>query len=204
MEAFTTLTAVAAPFDRPNTDTDQITPGRFLKRWDADWAHVLFHDLRFDGNGSERPDFILNQAPYRNAKILVANVNFACGSSRESAVHALVAYGFRVVIAPSFGDIFFNNASKNGLLTFVQDTETCDVLRGQLHADPGAEMSIDLDAQRYTGPDGTAYAFEVDSFRKHVLLNGLDDIDLTMQYEDEIAAHEAALKREIPWLSAKA
>lgn len=204
MEAFTTLTAVAAPFDRLNTDTDQITPGRFLVRWDADWAKVLFHDLRFDGNGSERPDFILNQAPFRDAKILVANVNFACGSSRESAVHALVAYGFRAVIAPSFGDIFFNNASKNGLLTFMQDAETCDLLREQLNADPGAEMSIDLEAQRYTGPEGTAYTFEVDNFRKHVLLNGLDDIDLTMQYEDEIAAHEAALKTEIPWLSAKA
>lgn len=204
MEAFTTLTAVAAPFDRLNTDTDQITPGRFLVRWDADWAKVLFHDLRFDGNGSERPDFILNQAPFRDAKILVANVNFACGSSRESAVHALVAYGFRAVIAPSFGDIFFNNASKNGLLTFMQDAETCDLLREQLHADPGAEMSIDLEAQRYIGPDDTAYSFEVDDFRKHVLLNGLDDIDLTMQYEDEIAAHEAALKTKIPWLSAKA
>lgn len=204
MEAFTTLTAVAAPFDRPNTDTDQITPGRFLKRWDADWANVLFHDLRFDGNEAERPDFILNQDPFREAKILVANINFACGSSRESAVHALVAYGFRAVIAPSFGDIFFNNASKNGLLTFVQDTDTCDRLRAQLHADPGATMSIDLDAQRYTGPDGTAYAFEVDSFRKYVLLSGLDDIDLTMQYEDEIAAHEAALTNDVPWLSAKA
>ncbi len=204
MEAFTTLTAVAAPFDRLNTDTDQITPGRFLVRWDADWAKVLFHDLRFEGNGSERPDFILNQAPFRDAKILVANVNFACGSSRESAVHALVAYGFRAVIAPSFGDIFFNNASKNGLLTFMQDADTCDLLRGQLHADPGSVMSIDLDAQSYIGPDGTAYTFEVDNFRKHVLLNGLDDIDLTMQYEDEIAAHEAALKNEIPWLSAKA
>ncbi len=204
MEAFTRLTAVAAPFDRPNTDTDQITPGRFLTRWDADWAKVLFHDLRFDGNGAERPDFILNQAPFRDAKILVANVNFACGSSRESAVHALVAYGFRAVIAPSFGDIFFNNASKNGLLTFVQDTDTCDRLRQQLHANPGAEMSIDLEAQRYSGPDGAHYAFKVDSFRKYVLLNGLDDIDLTMQYEDKIAAHETALRTEIPWLSTKA
>ncbi len=200
MEAFTTLTAVAAPFDRLNTDTDQITPGRFLKKWDADWANVLFHDLRFKPNGKERPDFILNQAPFRDAKILVGNTNFACGSSRESAVHALVAYGFRAVIAPSFGDIFFGNSSKNGLLTFMQDEAICATLREQLHADPGATMSIDLDAQSYTGPDGTAYSFEIDGFRKHVLLNGLDDIELTMQYEDQIAAHEAGLKQEIPWI----
>lgn len=201
MEAFTALTAVAAPFDRPNTDTDQITPGRFLKKWDgADWAKVMFHDLRFNPDGSEKPDFILNQAPFRDAKILVGDINFACGSSRESAVHALFAYGFRAVIAPSFGDIFFNNAGKNGLLTFVQDAATCAKLRQQLHAEPGATMSVDLEAQRYTGPDGTAHSFEIAGFRKHALLNGLDDTDFTMQYEAEIAAHEAKLKGEIPWI----
>ncbi len=200
MEAFTTLTAVAAPFDRLNTDTDQITPGRFLKKWDADWANVLFHDLRFKPNGKDRPDFILNQAPFRDAKVLVCNTNFACGSSRESAVHALVAYGFRAVIAPSFGDIFFGNSSKNGLLAFMQDAAICAKLREQLHANPGATMSIDLEAQSFTGPDRTTYSFEIDGFRKHVLLNGLDDIELTMQYEDQIAAHEAGLKQEIPWI----
>ena len=201
MEPFTTLTATALPVDTPNVDTDQIIPARFLRKpWDEKCATYLFHDLRFNEDGSEKPDFILHQAPYRDSRILVGELNFGCGSSREHAVVGLATYGFRAVIAPSFGDIFFNNCFKHGVLPIRLNGETCKAIRAQLHADPGAGMTVDLDNQKLVGPDGAAYDFEVEPFRKHCLLNGLDDILLTLEYEKDIAAFEGRSREEMSWL----
>ena len=201
MEPFTTLTAVAAPIDRPNVDTDQITPIRFLRRPRHDgYQDVLFHDLRFEAPGAERPDFILNRAPFRNAKILVADRNFGGGSSREQAVWALVDYGIRCVIAVSFGDIFYNNSVKHGLLLIRQDGETAAGLRAQLHERPGATMSVDLANQTCTAPDGSSFGFEIEAGRKRRLLLGLDEIELTLQYENKIAAFEKKFRDKRTWL----
>jgi len=175
MEAFTTLTAVAAPIDLPNVDTDRIIPARFLRRSRGPgFEQWLFHDVRFNDDGSERPDFILNQPPFRPARILVAAENFACGSSREAAVWALVAYGFRAFIAPSFGDIFAQNCGKNGALAIVLAAETVAGLRRWLHERPGARMTVDLPSQTVTGPDGARHGFPVDAFLKECLLRGQD------------------------------
>lgn len=201
MEPFTTFAGVAVPIDLPNVDTDRIIPARFLRQpRGPGFDRFLFHDVRFDDDGSERPDFILNQAPYRPARILVAAENFACGSSREAAVWALVAYGFRAFIAPSFGDIFAQNCGKNGALAVVLPAVTVGRLRRELHERPGAEITIDLPSQTVTGPDGTRYAFPVDAFLKECLLRGQDEIALTLGYEDAIAAFEARHRTEMPWL----
>jgi 3-isopropylmalate/(R)-2-methylmalate dehydratase small subunit len=203
MDAFTSLTAVAVPMDLPNIDTDRIIPARFLRKPRGPGYEVfLFHDVRFDETGAERIDFVLNQPAFRSARILVAAENFACGSSREAAVWALMAHGFRAFIAPSFGDIFFENCGKNGALAVVLPAETVSGLRRQLHERPGASMSVDLVAQVVTGPDGTRHAFDVDPFRKHCLLRGIDEIALTLEHEAAIAAFEAARERDMPWLSA--
>lgn len=202
MDAFTTLSAVAAPIDLPNVDTDRIIPARFLRKSRGPgYERYLFHDVRFQDDGAERPDFILNQTPYRNARILVTAANFACGSSREAAVWALMAGGLRSFIGPSFGDIFFENCFKNGALPIVVPAELAATLRRQLHERPGASMTVDLDAQVFTGPDGARHAFTIDPFRRECLLSGRDEIAMTLGHEQDIAAFEARHLRELPWLA---
>jgi 3-isopropylmalate/(R)-2-methylmalate dehydratase small subunit len=204
MDAFTTLTAVAAPIDLPNMDTDRVIPARFLhKPRGPGYDRFLFHDVRFAEDGSERPDFILNQAPYRSARILVAAENFACGSSREAAVWALMANGFRAFIAPSFGDIFSQNCGKNGALAVALPAATVARICQQLHDRPGATMTVDLAAQVVTGPDGARYEFAVDPFVKECLLRGQDEIALTLGYAEVIGAFEARHRHEMPWLTAR-
>jgi 3-isopropylmalate/(R)-2-methylmalate dehydratase small subunit len=203
MRPFTRLTAVAAPIDLPNVDTDRVVPARFLRkpRASAD-ASLLFHDVRFDGEGREREDFVLNQPPFREARILVTAENFGCGSSREWAVWALDAYGIRAVVGQSFGDIFFENCLKNGLLPVRLPADVVADLRRQLHGSPGATMTVDLDAQAVIAPDGATHRFDIDPFRKHALLTGQDDIALTLTHEAAIARFEQARRREAPWLAA--
>lgn len=203
MEPFTTLTAAAVPIDLPNVDTDRIIPARFLRRpRGPGFERFLFHDVRFQDDGSERHDFILNQPAYRSARILVAAQNFACGSSREAAVWTLVASGFRAFIAPSFGDIFAQNCGKNGALAVVLPADTVAGLRRQLHERPGAEMTVDLEFQTVVAPDGARHGFEVDAFLKECLLRGQDEIALTLSYDAAIAAFEERHRQEMPWLGA--
>ena len=188
LQPFKTFASVAVPIDIANCDTDQIIPARFLRRpkTDPEFSSFLLHDLRFNPDGSEK-DFVYNLAPYRQAGIFVADLNWGCGSSRENAVTALAANGVRAVIAPSFGDIHYSNCIKNGLLPVRLSSAACATLRRQLRESPGAEIAIDLEAQCLTGPDQTSYAFEIDAFDKHRMLNGLDDIGLTQQYDDQIS-----------------
>jgi 3-isopropylmalate/(R)-2-methylmalate dehydratase small subunit len=201
MEPFTRLDAVAAPMPVPNVDTDQIIPARFLRKSRMDgYGQYLFHDLRFAPDGSEKPDFVLNEAPYRGARILVADKNFGCGSSREHAVYALWDYGFRAVIAPSFGDIFFGNSFKNGFLPIVLPVEAVSALRGAIQSRPGARVTVDLVAQLVTGPDGISHHFEIDSYRKECLLKGIDELDFTLARRAEIDAFERRLATATPWL----
>jgi 3-isopropylmalate/(R)-2-methylmalate dehydratase small subunit len=202
MDAFTTLTGVAAPIDLPNVDTDRIIPARFLRKpRGPGYERYLFHDVRFREDGAERPEFILNQAPYRRARILVTAANFGCGSSREAAVWALMAGGFRSFIGPGFGDIFFENCFKNGALPIVVPADVAAALRAHLHQQPGASMTVDLEAQVFTGPDGARHDFEVDPFRRECLLKGVDEIAMTLGHEQEIEAFEARHLRELPWLA---
>ena len=202
MQAFTRVSAVAAPMDLPNIDTDRIIPARFLRKPKGpELADVLFRDVRFDAEGNEREDFVLNQAPFRTAKVLVVAENFGCGSSREAAVWTLAAYGIRVVVAPSLGDIFHENCYKNGLLPLILPADLVDGLRRQLHAKPGATMTVDLEAQTVTAPDAAVHRFEVDLFRKQALLRGQDEIALTLSYEADVAAFEARHARAMPWLA---
>ena len=203
MEPFVKLTAVAAPYDRVNVDTDQIVPARFLKyeRAPKGYGDYLFHDLRLDEAGNERPDFVLNQPAYRGAKILVTNTNFGCGSSREGAVYALADHGIGAVIGPSFGDIFHNNALKNGLLPVRLSADEAAALRAQLTAQPGAEITVDLESQTVTAPDGTTLAFDVDPYWRDALLKGLDELGMTLELEDEIEAFETRYNAENPWLA---
>jgi 3-isopropylmalate/(R)-2-methylmalate dehydratase small subunit len=202
MKPFTRVTAVAAPIDLPNIDTDRIIPARFLRKSQGapGYDRFLFHDVRFDADGSEKPDFVLNQPAYRDAKILVTAENFGCGSSREAAVWALDASGIRAVIAPSLGDIFHQNCFKNGLLPVLLPAETTARLRRELHARPGATVTVDLEPQTVTGPDGATYRFEIDPFRKRGLLEGLDEIGLTQTYDAAISGFEAQHARDFPWL----
>ncbi|MGE7413719.1 3-isopropylmalate dehydratase small subunit [Methylobacterium tarhaniae] len=195
MQPFTTLSAVAAPLDVANIDTDQILPARFLKKpRKAGYGNFLFHDER---RRSEA--YPLDAPAYRGAGILVADRNFGCGSSREGAVYALVDGGIRCVIAPSFGDIFASNAAKNGLLTVTLPEQTVAALRARLAASPGAAVTVDLPAQTVTGPDGDALPFEIDPFKKRCLVEGLDDVALTLEHAEAIAAFEARVAAEEPW-----
>jgi 3-isopropylmalate/(R)-2-methylmalate dehydratase small subunit len=200
--AVTRLTAVAAPIDLPNVDTDRIIPARFLRkpRGSEGYAGFLFHDERFDPDGTPRPGFVLNQAPYARARILVAAENFGCGSSREAAVWALDAFGIRVVIAPSLGDIFHQNCVKNGLLPVILPADQVADLRRQLREWPGAEVAVDLEAQTVTAPDGTRHRFEIDPFRKELLLTGRSELALTLSLDASIREFEARQARETPWL----
>ena len=202
MKPFTKITAVAAPIDMANVDTDKIVPARFLRKArGADYGKYLFHDIRYRADGSDNPGFILNQAPYRHAQILVAGDNFGCGSSRESAVWVLTDYGIRSVIAPSFGDIHYGNALQNGLLPVRLPDATVKNLRQQLHDQPGAQITVDLGSQTVTGPDGAAYPFDIDPTNKEKLLKGLDDIGLVMQNLEAIEAYEKRYHSEMPWLA---
>ncbi len=210
MDKFETLTAIAAPLDRPNVDTDAIIPKQFLKSIKrSGFGPNLFDEWRYldhgepDSDNSRRPlnpDFVLNQARYRGAKILLARENFGCGSSREHAPWALLDFGFRVIIAPSFADIFYNNCFKNGILPIVLNAASVESLFKEVTAAPGYQLSVDLPAQVVTTPQGAAFKFEVDAFRKHCLINGLDDIGLTLQHVDAIRAYEARRKQETPWM----
>ncbi len=201
MEKFTTLDGVAAPFPMINCDTDRIIPARFLKTIKrTGLGKNLFQDVRYDANGAEIADFVLNKPAYREAKLLVGGENFGCGSSREHAPWALVDFGIRCVIAPSFADIFFNNSFKNGMLLITLPQETIDKLMEDAENGENARLAVDLESQRITRPDGEVIAFEVDAFKKHCLLNGLDDIGLTLQKEDKITAFEGGAKASQPWL----
>ncbi|MCC6531236.1 MAG: 3-isopropylmalate dehydratase small subunit [Burkholderiales bacterium] len=202
MEPFTTLSAVAAPIDIVNCDTDRIIPARFLRKPRASgYDRWLFHDMRFDASGNERPEFVLNQPAYRGARILVAAPNYGCGSSREQAVYVMYDYGIRSVIAPSFGDIHYGNALQNGFLPIVLSEEQCGRLREQLHAAPGASISIDLAAQTVTGPDGARYRFDIDPAAKERLLKGLDDVGLVLQHIERIEGFEERYLAEQPWVA---
>jgi 3-isopropylmalate/(R)-2-methylmalate dehydratase small subunit len=195
LKPFERLDAIAVPIDRPNVDTDQILPARYLQKPRAnDFGAYLFRDLRFRKDGAEEPGFVLNQAAYRNGRVIVAQRNFACGSSREHAVWALYDYGFRAVIAPSFGDIFFSNALKNGLLPIVLPEADVAGMLGDVQARPGSRMVVDLAAQTLTAPDGASHTFDVDPFSKHCLLNGLDELDYTLSFTDRIAEFEHRFK----------
>jgi 3-isopropylmalate/(R)-2-methylmalate dehydratase small subunit len=200
MEAFTSLTAIAVPVDLPNIDTDQIIPARFIGRAREEQAPAMFHDMRRAPDGNLCPDFPLNQAGFAGAGIIVAGRNFACGSSRENAVTVMVDNGFRAFIAPSFGDIFFNNCFQNGALPIMLPEARVAELRSELHARPGTRITVDLAAQTVTGPDGTIDRFEIDSFRKDCLLRGVDSVTLTLSHEGAIAAFEAQQKEEVSWL----
>ena len=201
MEKFQRVQATAVPIDSANVDTDQIIPARFLRKpRKAGTALFLFHDLRFNDDGSEKPAFVLNRPAFRGASILVAERNFGCGSSRENAVYALYDYGFRAVIAPSFGDIFYNNCFKNGLLPIVLPAAAAASLRAALNAKPGAQIAVDLAAQKVVGPDGASHAFEIDPFRKHCLLEGVDEIGFTLGFDKEITAFEKAHAQGLSWL----
>jgi 3-isopropylmalate/(R)-2-methylmalate dehydratase small subunit len=195
MQTFTTLHAVAVPLDRANVDTDQILPARFLKKpRSAGYGGFLFYDER-----RRSVDFPLDQPAFRGAAILVADRNFGCGSSREGAVYGLVDGGIRCVIAPSFGDIFAANAAKNGLLTITLPEAEVGKLRDRLRAAPGPTLTVDLSAETITDPDGRTIHFEIDTFRKRCLIEGLDDIDLTLECIDAITGFDERAAREQPW-----
>jgi len=201
MEPFRLLDAIAVPIDEVNVDTNQLCPTRFNKvPRGPGYERILFHDRRFDAQGHEIADFVLNREPYGRARIIVAERNFGCGSSRESAVYALHAFGFRSVIAPSFGDIFVSNCLKNGLLPVRLPAEVVAEMRRQLHAQVGATVKVDLAQQIVSGPDGRAHSFEIDPLQKRCLLEGLDDIALTQRYGAELAAFEAGHRAAMPWL----
>jgi 3-isopropylmalate/(R)-2-methylmalate dehydratase small subunit len=200
LEPFKAFASVAVPINIVNCDTDQIIPARFLRRADddPDYARFLFHDLRFNENGSEK-DFVFNKEPYRGARILVASVNWGCGSSRENAVTALTANGIRAVIAPSIADIHYSNCIQNGVLPVRLSADDCNTLRRQLLELPGAEIAVDLDSQSVTGPDQATYSFEIEPFDKYRVLNGLDDIGLTQELSDKIAAFASGYKERHRW-----
>ena len=200
MEPFVKLTAVAVPIDQPNVDTDQIIPARYLGRSREQQVEGFFHDMRLDANDRPREGVTLNNPAYKGARIIVANHNFACGSSRENAVTTMVDNGYRAFVAPSFGDIFFNNCFQNGALPIRLPAERVARLRVILHELPGATLAIDLAAQTVVGPDGQTDKFDIDSFRKDMLLKGTDSIDFTLGYDRDIARFEDGQRRDMPWL----
>jgi 3-isopropylmalate/(R)-2-methylmalate dehydratase small subunit len=212
MQKFETLTGITVPLDRANVDTDAIIPKQYLKSIKrTGFGPNLFDDWRYLDPGepgmdhSKRrlnTDFVLNQPRYRGAQILLARDNFGCGSSREHAPWALVDYGIRAIIAPSYADIFYNNSIKNGLLPIVLERAAVDQMFRESEATPGYRLTVDLSAQAVTTPSGKAFKFDIDAFRKHCLLNGLDDIGLTLQRVEDIKTYEARRKKEAPWLFA--
>lgn len=205
MDKFTTLEGVAAPLPQINVDTDMIIPKQFLKTIKrTGLGKNLFDEMRYDADGNEIPDFVLNRPAYRQAKILVAGDNFGCGSSREHAPWAIADFGIRCVIAPGFADIFFNNCFKNGILPIVLPQAEVDKLMADAENGANAVLSVDLEAQKITRPDGSTVAFEVDPFRKRCLLEGLDDIGLTLEKGEAIDAYEVRAAAARPWLSGAA
>lgn len=201
MDKFTTLTGVAAPLPMINIDTDMIIPKQFLKTIKRTGLGVnLFDEMRYDDNGEEIPDFVLNQPQYRDAKILVAGDNFGCGSSREHAPWAIKDFGISCIIAPSFADIFYNNCFKNGILPIKLPQEQVDKLLEDAARGANATVTIDLETQEIKGPDGGTISFEIEEFRKHCLIEGLDDIGLTMKKQDSIASFEEKLTAARPWI----
>lgn len=210
MQKFTVVKGIVAPFDRANVDTDLIIPKQFLKSIKRTGYGVnLFDELRYQDEGfpgqdcskrPKNPDFVLNKEPYTHASVLLTRRNFGCGSSREHAPWALMDFGIRVVIAPSFADIFFNNSFKNGLLPIVLSEEQVEKLFQETTADVGYQLSVDLGSQTITTPSGEKIAFNVDSFRKYCLLNGLDDIGITLQDAEAIKTYEQKRSAEVPWL----
>ena len=201
MDSFTSLTAVAAPLRIRNVDTDQIIPARYLKTIKrTGLGSALFSPHRYRDDGSENPHFVLNRPAYREAKILVAEDNFGCGSSREHAPWALLDFGIRCVISTSFADIFYNNCFKNGILPIVVSPQNLEKLMDDADRGSNATLTIDLEAQVIKGPDGGTLAFQIDDFRKHCLLNGLDDIALTMEKSGTVKTYEHKLASERPWL----
>ncbi|WP_034994067.1 3-isopropylmalate dehydratase small subunit [Beijerinckia mobilis] len=201
MDKFTTLTGVAAPLKITNVDTDMIIPKQYLKTIKrTGLGEGLFSDLRFKEDGSENPEFVLNKPAYRNASILIAGDNFGCGSSREHAPWALLDFGIRCVISTSFADIFYNNCFKNGILPIKVTAEQLALLFDDAERGSNATLTVDLENQTIKGPDGGAIHFEIDPFRKHCLLNGLDDIGLTMEKADAISTYEARQAKEHAWL----
>ncbi len=202
MEKFTTLTATAAPLPMINVDTDQIIPKQFLRTIKrTGLAEGLFYDLRYDEAGQPKSGFVLDEPAYRHAQILITGENFGCGSSREHAPWALLDFGIRCVIAPSFGEIFYNNCFKNGILPVALPKERVDLLMDDAQRGANAVLTVDLESQEITGPDGGTLHFEVDPFRKHCLLNGLDDIGLSLEKVAKIDDYEARQRREQPWLA---
>ena len=210
MDKFEKLKAIVAPMDRPNVDTDAIIPKQFLKSIKrSGFGPNLFDEWRYLDHGEPgmdnstrqiNPDFVLNLPRYQGAQILIARENFGCGSSREHAPWALLDYGFRVIIAPSFADIFYSNSFKNGILLIKLDAAIVDQLFKDVEVHTGYQLDVDLERQIITRPDGSEIGFEIDAFRKHRLLNGLDDIGLTMQHVDDIKTYETKRKQEAPWL----
>ena len=201
MDKFTKLTGVAAALPIANIDTDQIIPARFLKTIKrTGLGSALFSPLRYREDGSDNPDFVLNKPAYRNARILVAEDNFGCGSSREHAPWALLDFGIRCVISTSFADIFYNNCFKNGILPIVVSKENLEKLLDDADRGANATLTIDLERQVIEGPDGGTLAFEVDPFRKHCLVNGLDDIGLTLEKSASVVAFERKIAVDRPWL----
>ena len=201
MEKFNKLTGIAAPMPLVNIDTDMIIPKVFLKTIKRSGLGVnLFDEMRYDRDGNEIPDFVLNKPQYREAEILVAGDNFGCGSSREHAPWALQDFGIKAVISTSFADIFFNNCFKNGILPIVLPPEQVEVLMKDAEKGANARMTVDLEAQEITTSDGQVFTFEVDAFKKHCLLNGLDDIGLTMEKSAAIDSFEAQAAQSRPWI----
>ncbi|MGE0797398.1 MAG: 3-isopropylmalate dehydratase small subunit [Lautropia sp.] len=202
MERFDRVAGIAVPFLRINVDTDQITPGPYIMRaYNEGWAVALFGNWRFDADGKPRPDFILNQEPWQRGTILLADRNFGCGSSRESAPKALRAFGFRSVIAPSFGGIFFNNCFRNGLLPVELPIESIRTLAGQMEAAGGnASVAVDLEAERVTAPDGRTFAFTTPKRLREMLLQGLDEIEYTLSQRAALDAYWRADEARRPWV----
>ena len=201
MDAFTTLTAVAVPLDQANIDTDQIIPARFLGKLRPQQVEGYFHDYRLDPNGRPREGVTLNNPAYENAKIIVANYNFACGSSRENAVTVMVDNGFRAFIAPSFGDIFYGNCFQNGLLAITLALADVEELMRQAESAPVPTFTVDLRTSLISAPDAQQFAFEVGDYHREALLNGIDEIDLTMSRLDAVEAYETRYYRVRPWLA---
>ena len=201
MDKFTTLTGIAAPMPLVNIDTDMITPKQFLKTIHrSGLGKNLFDEMRYFPDGTENPAFVLNKPAYRDAQIIVAGDNFGCGSSREHAPWALLDYGIRCVISTSFADIFYNNCFKNGILPIVLPPDAVEALMKDAENGANARLTVDLESQTVTGADGTAYPFEMHPHRKHCLLNGLDDIGLTMEKAPAIEAYEARIAQSQPWV----
>jgi 3-isopropylmalate/(R)-2-methylmalate dehydratase small subunit len=203
MQPFTVLTGIAAPLPLANVDTDKIIPARFLKTIRRSGLGVhLFDPLRFDNEGRERPDFVLNQPPYRQATILIAHENFGCGSSREHAPWALLDFGIRCVIAPDFADIFFNNCFKNGILPVRLPRAVCDVLMADARLGANARLTVDLRRQVVVRPGGEEIAFDIDATRRHLLLEGLDEIGQTLEHAGAITRYEEGRRQSQPWMPA--